>query len=247
MPVLVSSISRPDAASVPLPHAVWRASQMASYQAPATSTGHRALDEELPNHGWPASTLVELLLQQSGIGEMSLLRPALSTIAQKRRIALLEPPHVPQVAAWSAWGLPAERLLWVQARRNADALWAAEQILRNGSCGALLFWQSHMRTEALRRLHLAAQGMETLFWMMRPMACTQDASPAPLRLALRPANGGIEIDILKRRGPQRDEPLYLPLEGMPFSSSTPTSSAHAHMDRRVPAATTARNGSAALV
>ena len=51
-----------------------------------------------------------------------------------------------------------------------DALWAAEQILRSGCCGALLLWQQHVRSEALRRLHLAAQSGETLFCLMRPLA-----------------------------------------------------------------------------
>lgn len=54
---------------------------------------------------------------------------------------------------------------------------------------------------------------ETLFIMLRPVAASQDASPAPLRLTLRPLHAGIEIGFLKRRGPQRDEPLILPLAG----------------------------------
>jgi hypothetical protein len=48
---------------------------------------------------------------------------------------------------------------------------------------------NHARGESLRRLHLAAQCGETLFFMMRPLASAQDASPAPLRLSLRPRRG----------------------------------------------------------
>lgn len=240
MSALVSTISS-------LPHAVWRADQMGSHPAAVVSTGHRALDKELPNGGWPGAALIELLLQQAGIGEMRLLRPALHAIAGQRRIALIQPPHLPQIAAWTAWGLPAERLLWIRTQRSADALWAAEQVLRNGSCGALLLWQSPVRTESLRRLHLAAQGAQTLFWMMRPLASAQDASPAPLRLALRPASGGIELDIVKRRGPQRDDMLFLPLHDMPAAPSTSSISTHAHLDRRLPATPAARSVPAALV
>ena len=47
--------------------------------------------------------------------------------------------------------------------------------------------------------------------MLRPLAASQDASPAPLRLSLRAAAGGIEIGFVKRRGPQGDAPLYVPL------------------------------------
>jgi protein ImuA len=136
--------------------------------------------------------------------------------------------------------VPPSQLIWLRASRTADALWAAEQVLRSGSCGALLFWPGHerqnqVRSDSLRRLHLAAQGGETLFFMLRPLAAGQDASPAPLRLALRPQAGGIEIDFVKRRGPQRDAPLFLPL-----SSNITYTHRHAPVDRPVTAPATAR-------
>jgi protein ImuA len=197
------------AAIAPLAHSIWRADQMGSWQATAATTGYQQLDQELPGQGWPRSALIELLLQQPGIGEMRLLKPALEIIARKRRVALVQPPYLPQAAAWLDWGMAPEQLLWIQTRRTADALWSAEQILQNGSCGALLFWQPQIRSEALRRLHLAAQTSDTVFWMFRPLAAAQDSSPAPLRLALRPASAGLAIDIVKRRGPQREEPIIL--------------------------------------
>jgi protein ImuA len=192
--------------------------------------------------------LIELLLQQPGIGEMQLLRPALKALTRTQRVALVQPPHLPQIAAWSWWGLPSERLLWVKTSRTADALWTAEQILRNGSCGALLLWQTLVRAEALRRLHLAAQSSETVFWMLRPLASVEDASPSPLRMGLRPARGGIDVDILKRRGPQSAAPVFVKLDDMPTATSPeptemPTqlivnSLNHALLDRRALAAAT---------
>lgn len=229
-----------------MPHAVWRANQMASYPAQAIPTGYRALDQELPHQGWPHSALIELLLQQPGIGEMQLLRPALSIIGKTRRIAMIQPPHVPQAATWSGWGLPPEHLLWLKTGRTADALWSAEQILRNGSCGAVLMWQTHSRPVALRRLQLAAQETDTVLWLIRPMANAQDASPAPLRLGLRPALAGVEVTFIKRRGPHTDMPLYLPLENMPSTSIVSTSTHHAFMDRRSPAPASAGSIAAVL-
>lgn len=228
-------------------HSIWRADQMGSYQAAVTATGYPGLDQELPNGGWPSSTLIELLLQQAGIGEMRLLKPALCAIARQGRIAMVQPPHLPQAAAWSHWGVPADRFLWLKTARTADALWSAEQILRNGSCGALLFWQPQIRTEALRRLHLAAQGSSTMFWMLRPLSASEHASPAPLRLALRPAPAGIAVDIVKRRGPVSDRPVYLPLAPEAALSSTPTRTHHASVDRHAFAAVAARSVSPALV
>lgn len=218
---------------------LWRASQLAHASTRCVDTGHPALSAQLPGGGWPTGTLVDLLLQQAGIGEIRLLRPALAAVAA-RRIVLLQPPHAPQALALAALGLAPSQLLWIRSSRGADALWAAEQVLRSGSCGALLLWQNHARGESLRRLHLAAQSGETLFFLMRPLAAAQDASPAPLRLSLRPAAGGIDIGFVKRRGPQRDAPLFLPL--------TPSLlQRHAFVDRPLPAPATARGVLPALV
>ncbi len=236
-----------DAVVSQMPHALWRASQMAAPRAATTPSGADALDRELPGGGWPRSALIELLLAQPGIGEMQLLRPALAAIAKQGRIALLQPPHAPQTAVWSAWGLPHERLLWIKAARSADALWSAEQILRNGSCGALILWQAQIRPEALRRLHLAAQGGDTTLWMMRPLAQLQDASPAALRLALRPASAGIRLSFVKRRGPPRDDALFLPLAGWPALRAISRISPHAPVDRPAPAALAAGKPASALV
>ena len=211
---------------------LWLASQLAHAGTRCIDSGHAALSSQLPGGGWPTGTLTDLMLQQPGIGEMRLLQPALAQCAA-RRIVLLQPPHPPQALALAALGLDPAHLLWLRSSRTADALWAAEQVLRSGSCGALLFWASHVRSDSLRRLHLAAQAGETLFFMLRPLAAAQDASPAPLRLALRPAAGGMHIDFLKRRGPQRDAPLFLPL--------TPSLlQRHASLDRPVFAPATAR-------
>ena len=189
---------------------LWFASQLAHATTRCVDTGHPVLSAQLPGGGWPTGTLIDLMPQQCGIGELRLLRPALLKVA-RRRIVLLQPPHPPQALALAAMGLSPSQLIWIRSSRSSDALWAAEQVLRSGSCGALLFWQSHARGETLRRLHLAAQGGETLFFMLRPLAAAQDSSPAPLRLSLRPAVGGLEIGFIKRRGPQRDAPLFLPL------------------------------------
>jgi protein ImuA len=212
---------------------LWLASQLARGGTRCIDTGHLALSAHLPGGGWPTGTLVDLLLPQPGIGEMRLLRPALAAVAE-RRVVLLQPPHPPQALALATLGVQPSQLIWLRADRTADALWAAEQVLKSGSCGALLFWQHHVRGEHLRRLHLAAQAGETLFFMMRPLAAGQDASPAPLRLALRPRSGGIEISFLKRRGPRRDATLFLPL-----TSYLPNR--HAPVDRTTPAPATARD------
>ncbi|TWI62126.1 protein ImuA [Pseudoduganella lurida] len=222
---------------LPAPEALhpslWLASQLAQSHDRCVDTGYPVLSNQLPGGGWPTGTLVELLLQQPGVGEMRLLQPAL--MALERPVVLIQPPYAPQALGLAALGIPPTQLLWIRnTGKSSDALWAAEQVLRSGSCGAVLLWQQHVRDDALRRLHLAAQSGETLFCLMRPLVAAQSASPAPLRLALHPAAGGIHIDFVKRRGPQREAPLFLPL--------TPSLlQRHAPLDRPAPAPAPARS------
>lgn len=234
------SRSAPIAAPETVHPSLWLASQLAHSSTRCVDTGYAALSAQLPGGGWPLGTLIDLLVQQPGSGELRLLRPALASLGQ-RSIVLLQPPHVPQALALAALGVPPSQLIWIRSgAKSADALWAAEQVLRSGCCGALLLWQTHARGETLRRLHLAAQSGDTLFCMLRPLAAAQDASPAPLRLSLRPAAGGIELGFVKRRGPRRDAPLFLPL--------TPSLlQRHASLDRPLPAPAPARSVLPALV
>lgn len=106
----------------------------------------------------------------------------------KWRIVFLQPPQQPQALALAGMGIQPESALWLRADRTADALWAAEQVLRSRSCSARLFWQNQIQPESQRRLTLAAQEGETLFFMLRPLADAQDPSPAPLRLGAAPAH-----------------------------------------------------------
>lgn len=196
--------------------ALWRASQLARSAGKCIDTGYPTLNAALSGGGWPTGHFIDLLVQQPGLGEMRLLAPALSKV-EHRQIALIEPPHPPNAIALAGLGLKPQNLLWVKTKVTNDALWAAEQILRSGSFGAVLFWSTHMRIESMRRLNLAAQAGDSLFFIFRPLAAAQDAAPASLRLSLRPAALGIDVGFVKHRGPPRTS-LFLPLS---IASITP--------------------------
>jgi len=225
---------------------VWHASELGRGSAHTVSSGHSSLDAILPGNGWPQSTLTELLIKQSGIGEMHLLGPVIAQLSRHSRIVLVSPPYPPNSAACKFMDLNCENLLWIRALSTADALWSTEQVLRNGSCGAVLLWQTNIRDEALRRLNLAAQTTETFFWLVRPMSAAADASPAPLRLALHPAAGGIATHIIKRRGPHHEAPLFIPLAGMPARQRF-LDDQNAVLVQRTPATVTSRMHQASLV
>jgi protein ImuA len=214
---------------------LWRASQRACSSVRSVDTGYPELTGELPGGGWPAGALVELLAQQPGIGELRLLAPVLAR-SGGRPVVLIQPPHALQPLALAYWGVDSSGFVTLPAPRTADALWAAEQALRAGTCAAVLLWQSHMRVDALRRLNLAAQSGSALFFLFRPAAAARDASSAPLRLALAPKRDGLDVTFVKRRGPSRDTPLFVPLSPSPILLNR-----HASLDRRAAAAPHSRS------
>ena len=196
-----------------LPDAVWRASQMGASKARATPSGYRSLDRELPNGGWPASVLIELLLSQNGIGELRLLAPTLATLTQAgKTVILLAPPHIPFAPALAELGIDLQHVLLIQTDKPMDRIWAVEQALKSASFGALLCWLPQARPDHLRRLQLAAANGDGLCFVFRPAAAQRESSPAPLRITCRASScGRMEVDIIKRRGPVFGQPIVLPL------------------------------------
>jgi cell division inhibitor SulA len=199
--------------------AIWRAGQLAEARQrrgdSSIPSGFPALDALLPDGGWPTGALCELQLDASGLGELSLLLPALRQLCQQQRgIALLAPPWLPQARVWEAAGIPLARLLLVESS-GADLLWSAEQCLRSGECGAVLLWGPAagraLDQRALQRLQLAAVAGNALCFLFRPCSAAANPSPAPLRLRLSAEQGALRIDCLKRRGASAHSPLLLPL------------------------------------
>ncbi len=166
---------------------------------PALGTGQPALDACLPTGGWPRGRLVELLPDRFGLGEFDMLLPALAGEARRNRpIVFSGPPLVPCPQALARAGMDLSRLVVLQARGN-DQLWAAEQCLKSGLCGAVLVWHPPGRVSPrpIRRLQLAAEsGPAPVFiWY-----CPGQAPPpslAALRLAI---HAGPAISVLRDRG-----------------------------------------------
>ncbi|AZD09133.1 RecA/RadA recombinase [Pseudomonas chlororaphis] len=176
---------------------VWKGRPTAPAASPQP-TGHALLDAALPGGGWPEAALTEILIAAQGVGELQLLWPTLARLAAAgERIVLVAPPHVPYPQAWQNAGVDLRQLAVIQAGER-DALWAAEQCLRSGSCGAVLCWPQQADDRALRRLQVAAETGQTLAFAYRSLKDAINPSPAALRLAVeaRPAR----LRILKCRG-----------------------------------------------
>ncbi|HSS69895.1 MAG TPA: translesion DNA synthesis-associated protein ImuA [Casimicrobiaceae bacterium] len=195
---------------------VWRGDQLACIEQIVPS-GFIELDRALPGGGWPQNALTELLQDEEGIGELRLLMPALQRLAQAgESIVLVTPPYLPHAPAFAAAGIDPAQVIIVATAEDKHRWWAAEQVLRANSAGALLFWPGSLGEQRLRRLQLAAQEGETLAFVFATTARAAQPSPAPLRIRLSPVGARLRVDVFKRRGGVMSAPLLLDLGTLSF-------------------------------
>jgi hypothetical protein len=193
---------------------LWRGDSLARTND-VIGSGFAALDAELPGGGWPQGTLTELLFDEEGIGELRLLAPALKRLAQGGdAIVLAGPPHIPYAPAFAGCGIDPGRVTVIDAD-GRNCWWAAEQVLRANSAGALLFWPEAASDQRERRLQLAAQEGATLAFLFTGTARAAQPSPAPLRIRLARAGKHLLIDVFKRRGGMMNKPLLLEVSVTP--------------------------------
>lgn len=186
---------------------LWRGGERSPHH-PVIASGRPQLDRQLGG-GWPRGALTELLSDYRAIGALELLLPALAAVGRDRWLAWIAPPHIPYAPALAAAGIDPARLLWIRPRTPEEGLWAAEQALRSGSCGAVLHWPQAPSAQRLRRLQLAAEQGDSLGFLFRPRRAAQHPSPAALRLELYPTAQGVELHLLKRRGGWAGPPFTL--------------------------------------
>lgn len=175
---------------------VWRG--LGRGRADSESTGIAALDQVLLG-GWPVGALSQLVGSEPGLG-FSLLLPLLARLTQAgRHAALVAPPYIPYAPALRDAGVDLRRLLWIATRDRTEALWATEQMLRSGLYGAVALWSPPLDAPIERRLQLAAE-------TGRSIGITQHCggygahSIAAVRLQLRPAAAGLQIEVERCRG-----------------------------------------------
>lgn len=179
---------------------VFTAGRIAANPRAGLPSGLRALDAALPWGGFPRGALTELLVEADGLGELSVLLPALAELTRRERVALVAPPYTPCAPAWVRAGIALEHLVWIDVP-PARAPWTAEQCLRAGCLGATLTWSDARDERMLRRLQVAAGDGDGFAFVFRPARHADDASPAALRLRIEAnAGGGSRLRVLKCRG-----------------------------------------------
>jgi len=165
------------------------------------ATGNENLDRLLLG-GWPVSALTELVTQQDGIGELSLLLPTVKHYASENKLCVwLDPPYQPYAPSLVNEGVPLDKLLIVRSKNSKEWLWAAEQSIRGK---ALLFaWanRAQPRYSALRKLQLAATESLAPVFLFSPPNALKAHSPALLRLELESLEPNVlSVTLHKLRG-----------------------------------------------
>lgn len=192
--------------------ALWQGRRAAG--TPTLPTGFERLDRVLPGGGWPLGGLTELLSERPGLGELSLLLPALARLTgQEQWVLLVDPPWIPYAPAMRGHGLALERVLLVRTRSVDESLWACEQALRGVQGGAVLAWlresAATVNFPRLRRLQLAARTGRKVPFLFRDSATAGQASPAALRLHLQADAQDLQLRVLKCRGQRPTQALRL--------------------------------------
>src|SRR5262245_30010512 len=185
---------------------LWRADGGRRAGRRALSTGYPELDARLPGGGWPFPALIELLTDRNGLGELSLLLPALRRLTgdepleRSRVLAWLNPPHLPYAPGLAQRGLDPTRLVIATPLTRVETLWAMEQALRSGACAAVLGWVDRAGGQMLRRLKLAAIAGGAFGVLFRPAKQRRQPSPAHLRIALDAGPDDLHLELLKVQG-----------------------------------------------
>ncbi len=184
--------------------ALWRGSDISSRKK-GISSGYPELDRILPNRGWPRNSIVEIMVPQNGLGELQLLLPAMSSLSRSKNwLVWIEPPFLPYAPALEAAQIDLSHLLVIQLQSDGrqtctqDIFWTAEKALRTPGCGMALLWANNIKDRTVRRLQVAAESGQSIGILFRPVV--EQTSPAALRLVLKPAEGMLQVNIVKARG-----------------------------------------------
>jgi hypothetical protein len=193
-------------------HRLWKGGRTPAME-PGTSTGFPALDEILPQGGWPRGAVMEVGVSDWGIGELSLFLSLMARYnREKRYVSWIAPPHVPYPPALAAGGLDLGlcRVL-LNPDEDRQILWCAEKLLQADACGLVLAWPRTLSGRAVRRLQLAVENSETSCILFRRQGRTRawDASPAAMRLRLSRTPEGLKLEIVKARGTCRYSGIVL--------------------------------------
>lgn len=209
---------------------------------PSISTGCRALDRHLPCNGYEAGTVVEYLRSAPACGASYLAFTAAAT-AQKLSggFIVVINSHDARRSVYpptlAAHGIDLDKVVFVRPETSRDAIWAADQSLRNAGVAAVVAELERVDEIAARRLQLAAESASSLGILLRSSAARRRPSWAEVQWLVTPAakterqevtaHRKIHVQLVRNRGGKTGAGLWLEIHNttgvlQPASSSTST-------------------------
>jgi protein ImuA len=168
-------------------------------EAPAASLGLPALDDALPWGGLPRSCLHELSGAPGDAAAHGFAAALLGRLMREpgavlwcRRKRAGYDNGVPYGPGLARFGLAAERIVFVEAERTPDVLWAMEEGLRAASLAAVYGEGIALDLTSSRRLQLAAETSgKTALALIRPQKRpSTTAATTRWRVTTLPSCGG---------------------------------------------------------
>jgi cell division inhibitor SulA len=165
------------------------------------STGMAALDEMLPDGGWPKHGVVEIIVPDHYAGAIELVLPALQRLARQGRwIVMVTPPFPVRAALFTDAVINANKVLQVNPHPGRSALWTVESMLETGDCAAVLAWPG-CDTELMdKRLHLAAARGKGMCILFRRESHARCRSGVDVRIRLEDSEAGRAVFRLNSQG-----------------------------------------------
>jgi cell division inhibitor SulA len=204
---------------------LWRGGSRSSVTVPSLDSGYEALNNLLPTGGWPVQSVIEIVVDEWGSGELQVLLPLMRQLSQQKSyLALVSPPYLPYAPALHNAGIVLNQLVIIDQQVNAqDRWWSAEKILRHGDCGLVMMWperpdehnpkaynrKAYKWGNHIRRLQVAAEaGNSTAFIFRRGRPVE---TPVSMRLKLAYCAEGIRVQVLKSRFSWKQGSVVIPV------------------------------------
>lgn len=126
------------------------------------SSGSESMDRCLPNCGYAAGSLVELICERpshfSGWGGLSLaLRIARSWLDDGKYLVIVDSHRRLCAPSLAALKIPLERIIVIRTDNASDWVWGLDQALRSRAVGALITPVKDLEDRSARRLQLAVE------------------------------------------------------------------------------------------
>ena len=159
-------------------------------------TGFHALNQVLQFSGWPHDGITEIIAPHEGVGELSILLPALSCISQNQYIVWINPIFKLYGPALQEQGMYLPHQVCLTPKAN-DLLWSTEQSLRSSSCGAIILWPQRLpNASQYRRLQMLCVEYQTPLFMMLKQAPKQSVCRLRIQV-IRKNLGQLNLTLLK--------------------------------------------------